>query len=1683
MKARIMSWLLIAVVLIGAIFPANAVFSEESVSVTDAVYSEDGGEGAQLMALSGVDKTSVLTNKKATMNNEEIKEIKYNEDLNVRVSFDVPVMGDADEPENRIQHGDTASFSLSKGFSLMIGNSIELKTELGELIGHATLTTNQDTKEVTADVVFDGDPRVFNDPGTSGIKAWFQASLRYDTTGDAGEVGNHEVWILEKSYAVVVPPAKIDYVVTKKGEQDPSNTQNIVWTVNVAATQAGEPVDLEGYSIEDVLTGVGEYVPSSFTGGGSGQLNYDSDEKKLTYIFPPGSKEKQEISFKTKLSDDVYYSSTNTPITNTVQLLDKDQQEIENAKAEDTIYHQPEWISKSGLAQDGWKEDTTYDPTDRTITWTITANQMKADLESLTIVDQLPDGLIFQSANWNGTTISTEPSDGEYVLEGGTSNEVTLTIISKVKDDESGVTTGKSTFTNRAELRAKVKDTDININRSIYSNSVEIGYNALEKSGVAKSDRKVTWTVKADAKKQTPNGMTIYDLLIYENSGFDIAKASFDSTIENIDRIKENIKPSYNQKYVDNSFSSNVPSGNGYLEKVISVMQDGKRVGDLLVVTDEVKGNPISYTYDSLVLNPDIYAGDSETVQNSAALFTGSKYLNSATGTVDYKSNMLAKEMLHRDAQDNPAAGVNSLRTSNAAEGFDYVDKSIIFRLSVNADALDFDKVVNAAGDSLGVATLTDTLPEGWEFVEFGHEQPYLVFEGEKGSGASVNAKDTASDTVSAITGSIAGRTATFILNSLDQPYVILVKAKPNEATATGYFDDNRTEKLGNAVRRNNTVTLTAVGWTSGLSREQSFSIQSKLLDKSSVLPEEGVLNWTVDYNPYNLKHKGNKIEDTLSLGMDLRTDAKGQLLIDGNITAQEMGLKNDGSLEAGASVELNLGQNVSYDSATRTLTFTIPDSSKAYRFTYITDITGETGTIKNEVRLSGEGVNMNRLMVPYVIKDTDGGASLQRSGWLEVTKTDGTTGDPLAGAEFTLFSEDESTIIRKAVSGADGKLKLKVIPDGTYVLKETVAPAGYTISNVKYGVVVNTPAGGKPVTSIDGKPGDDSNKLMVVNLKTDTVGNLEISKTVSGTDGDKSKKFEFTINLPGISDSFDYNLIAADKNVTSGKIKDGDKVELAHNEKILIIGLPKGGKYVVSEVADSAVGYITSIDSPASSNITDRTVTGTIEADKTQLVTFMNTKDKPGSLVVSKTVTGNVGDQKKEFEFTITFNATGTFNYTGAGGAANGTISSRDKISLAHGQSISISGLPKGTSYEVTEADYAGDGYVSSSKNSKGIIGTDRSQVAAFTNTSNSLNGIVGNLEIGKTVGGTAGDKSKRFEFTINLPGIRGSYDYNLIATDKNVISGKITDGDTVELAHDEKILITGLPKDAGYTVTEADYSSEGYSTASTNDAGTIAADTTQSVVFTNTKDKPGSLVISKTVNGNAGDRNKEFDFTITFDATGTFNYTGAGGATDGTISSGDTISLAHGQSISISGLPKGTTYTVIEADYATDGYATTSTGDKGAIVTDDVQTAAFTNTRNVFVPGPGPGPSPGPSQPVVPSNPDKEDEDKPEVEEPKTEQPESEQPSSENSDPVDNGGNDDGGAVNNETVTDDENSGNQDGNVLGESDAVHGGTPKTGDTSFKQMAQFGLIFFLLALAGLFWADSVLRKRRTNSN
>ena len=116
----------------------------------------------------------------------------------------------------------------------------------------------------------------------------------------------------------------------------------------------------------------------------------------------------------------------------------------------------------------------------------------------------------------------------------------------------------------------------------------------------------------------------------------------------------------------------------------------------------------------------------------------------------------------------------------------------------------------------------------------------------------------------------------------------------------------------------------------------------------------------------------------------------------------------------------------------------------------------------------------------------------------------------------------------------------------------------------------------------------------------------------------------------------------------------------------------------------------------------------------------FTNTY-QAGTLKVTKKVTGNLGDKKKEFDFTVTFtkpegkdwNMDGIGLPEGATKVSDGVYS----FKLKHDTMAEFKNLPYDVKYEVKEADYStNEGYTTTSDKAEGIIKAAET-TAAFTN------------------------------------------------------------------------------------------------------------------------------------------------------------------------------------------------------------------------------------------------------------------------------------------------------------------------------------------------------------------------------
>ncbi len=116
--------------------------------------------------------------------------------------------------------------------------------------------------------------------------------------------------------------------------------------------------------------------------------------------------------------------------------------------------------------------------------------------------------------------------------------------------------------------------------------------------------------------------------------------------------------------------------------------------------------------------------------------------------------------------------------------------------------------------------------------------------------------------------------------------------------------------------------------------------------------------------------------------------------------------------------------------------------------------------------------------------------------GVISFTKKDreGLAGKPLAGATFTLYSDADCTnVLQEVTTGTDGVVTFSHRPAGTYYIKETKAPAGYSFedSTVYKAVVSN----GRPTITRVG----DAAQASITNITNKFGAGLNVRKIADG--------------------------------------------------------------------------------------------------------------------------------------------------------------------------------------------------------------------------------------------------------------------------------------------------------------------------------------------------------------------------------------------------------------------------------------------------------------------------------------------------------------------------------------------------------------------------------------------------------
>ena len=473
------------------------------------------------------------------------------------------------------------------------------------------------------------------------------------------------------------------------------------------------------------------------------------------------------------------------------------------------------------------------------------------------------------------------------------------------------------------------------------------------------------------------------------------------------------------------------------------------------------------------------------------------------------------------------------------------------------------------------------------------------------------------------------------------------------------------------------------------------------------------------------------------------------------------------------------------------------------------------------------------------------------------------------------------------------------------------------------------------------------------------------------------------TNNLPTVDGKTPKNMTVDAKNHTVTLSLSIPVTEAARVGSLNVENILKGTRYAVREVFDAQDGYYLTV-STQNGRVNGSEVTGTIADALTGDAVFTNTRNV-GALEITKKLEGTGYNDRvavsnavrTSFGFTVRLWREDGVRLTGDNRPTlNGkalTLETRTEngftydeahvtVDMADGaaatgeeRGVTIGNILVDTHYTVIEDEngYQTEGYVVRQGEQGGVM-TDAGDTLRFVNTRDT-----GSLEIVKNLDGRTAEFGREFEFTVTLSrndniALAGTYltqSGRTVAFEDNAAGGVTA---RVRVAGGGSLTILGIPSGTSYTVSEADYTADRYTTTSTGAVGVVETAAVRAT-FLNTRANPGygALTVTKTVEAIGGaeipDTQFVFDIALTLedgeDFTGTLRTTRTSGETGRLYFNGGaaSIRLSHGESVTLSGIPLGTSYTVTER--AAQDMRVSSTGSEGTIKGTG-HMAAFVNT-----------------------------------------------------------------------------------------------------------------------------------------
>lgn len=478
-----------------------------------------------------------------------------------------------------------------------------------------------------------------------------------------------------------------------------------------------------------------------------------------------------------------------------------------------------------------------------------------------------------------------------------------------------------------------------------------------------------------------------------------------------------------------------------------------------------------------------------------------------------------------------PSFVTSQMISKGTNKGYDVANKRVSWKIMINQNEMPVEDAVvtDTPEETLGQKVVADSLRiDNQTLAEFNKNNK---------------------DAKAALTVAEDGRQFTVTFAKINAKHTITYETELTDLE--GLYNNQ-------AASVSNSATFTGKGLPTSKSEEISQTVGMGIVDKycssESVQGEE--ITWQVIVNKNLLDLQNPILTDTLAEALTLDLES---------VKLYEATVDSKGQVKKGQEIPVG-PENISYNTQTHVFQFDfkMEQMNEAYWLVFTTLVAPETeATFNNSVQLNCKGHQQSDESGNIAFQWASfGGSGSGSRGQLLLHKQD-KTGQPLAGAEFTLVNTANG-LIQTATTNEQGEATFAGLRNGgTYTLTETKAPEGYYIDQTEP-IKVQVRAK-QNVFMINGESKTQVSTEPLVLTNPQIKGGMTVTKVAAGTE------------KPLAGAVFALYQAQYPKDADAQWMKMGDSVTTGDDGLAQWTDLPYGHYYIAEEAAPR--GYYQSIE------------------------------------------------------------------------------------------------------------------------------------------------------------------------------------------------------------------------------------------------------------------------------------------------------------------------------------------------------------------------------------------------------------------------------------------------------------------------------------------------------------------------